>query len=172
MRSSLIWMILQSRHRVTALVGHDSEAKMTGREDSAAHIWLLVYKCCSWKGDLFCWGTILMKLGMDGLMNHSIVHCFWTHRFTNATLYCPNQHLCHHNSHHQNHPTLEMDQPGHQSDWMHNKNGSTLSSNPIECQFYIFIVQTPPSSESFKPLNRSPFIQEIDYILYIVKYTI
>ena len=83
----LIWMILQCLHRMTALVGHDSEAKMTGREDSAAHIWrLLVYKCYSWKGDLFCWGTILMKLGMDGLMNHSIVHCFWTHRFTIATM--------------------------------------------------------------------------------------
>ena len=82
----LIWMILQCLHRMTALVGHDSEAKMTGREDSAAHIWRLVYKCYSWKGDLFCWGTILMKLGMDGLMNHSIVHCFWTHRFTIATM--------------------------------------------------------------------------------------
>ena len=74
-----------------------------------------------------------MKLGMDGLMNHSIVHCFWTHRFTIATMayihqcnngidspmqqwYCPNQHICHHNSHHQNRSTLEMDQPGHQSD--------------------------------------------------------
>ena len=43
----LIWMILQSRHRVTALVGHDSEAKMTGREDSAAHIWRLDCWCIS-----------------------------------------------------------------------------------------------------------------------------